>query len=148
MSEQAAPQPEIVAHLGSHVLVELLDASGEAQPLEFDIVPDQAADFSHGYLGLSTPLAQAILEKPAGVTVPYRQADILQVRILSVAPSTSLPIADLAQQREEAARKALQQVQQTSAMIFASSFSGKWGDYDPDGIAHWEETHPSDDPET
>ncbi len=72
--------------------------------------------------------------------------DILQVKILSVTPSTSLPLTDLAQQREEAARKALQQVQQTSAMIFASSFSGKWGDYDPDGITHWEEAQPPNPP--
>ena len=145
---QDSPPPGPLVRLGSHVLVELLDASGETQQLEFDLVPDQAADFSRGYLGLSTPLAQAILEKPAGVTVEYRQADILQVHILSVTSSASLPIADLTQQREEAARKALEQVQRTDAMIFASSFSGKWGDYDPDGIAHWEETHPADDPET
>jgi hypothetical protein len=134
--------------LGSHVRVELLDTTGETQQLEFDLVPDASADFSRGYLGVTTPLAQAILDQPAGATLPYRQADILQVRILSLTPSTPLPLADLAQQREEAARKALQQVEQTNAMIFASSFSGKWGDYDPDGITHWEEPHPSDETES
>ena len=139
MPEQLSPPPEITVQPGTHVVVELLAASDESQRLEFDIVPDEAADFSRGYLGSTTPLAQAILDKLAGVTVPYRQADILAVRILSVTISTSLPIQDLAQQRQEAARKALQQVQRTDAMIFASSFSGKWGDYDPDGIAHWEE---------
>ena len=139
MQEQASPPPEITVQPGTHIVVELLAASDETQSLEFDIVPDQAADFSRGYLGFTTPLAQAILDKPAGVTVPYRQADILTVRVLSVSLSTSLPIQDLAQQRQEAASKALQQVQRTDAMIFASSFSGKWGDYDPDGIAHWEE---------
>ena len=139
MPEQSSPPPEITVQPGTHVVVELLAASNETQRLEFDIVPDQAADFSRGYLGLTTPLAQAILDKPAGVTVPYRQADILAVHVLSVTLSTSLPIQDLAQQRQEAARKALQQVQRTDAMIFASSFSGKWGDYDPDGIVHWEE---------
>jgi hypothetical protein len=139
MQEQPSPPPEITVQSGAHVVVELLAASDDTQRLEFDIVPDQAADFSRGYLGLTTPLAQAILDKPAGVTVPYHQADILAVRVLSVTLSSSLPIQDLAQQRQEAARKALQQVQRTDAMIFASSFSGKWGDYDPDGIAHWEE---------
>jgi hypothetical protein len=143
MQDDSSPPPEITVQPGSHVLVELLDTSGETQQLEFDLVPDQAADFSRGYLGLSTPLAQAILDQPAGATLPYKQADIAQVRILSVVPSGSLPIADLAQQREEAARKALQQIQRTDAMIFASSFSGKWGNYDPDGITHWEETHPA-----
>jgi len=125
---------------GTHVSVELLAADGEAQRLEFDLVPDQAADFSRGYLGVGTPLAKAILNKPAGATVPYRQADILQVRILSVAPAETLPVDDLTHQREQAARKALEQVQRTNAILFASSFSGKWGDYDPDGITHWDET--------
>jgi hypothetical protein len=143
---QDSSPPEPLVQIGSHVLVELLDSSGEAQQLEFDLVPDVSADFSRGYLGLSTPLAQAILGQPAGAVLPYDQADILQVKILSVAPPASLPLADLAQQREEAARKALQQVQQTSAMIFASSFSGKWGDYDPEGIAHWEEPQPPETP--
>jgi len=129
---------------GSHVVVELLADSGETQQLEFDLVPEGSADFSRGYLGLTTPLAQAILDQPAGVTLPYHQADILQVRIITVTDSAPLPLADLAQQREEAARKALQQVQRTDAMIFASSFSGKWGDYDPEGIAHWEETEETD----
>jgi hypothetical protein len=129
---------------GTHVVVELLDAHGESEQLEFDLVPDQAADFSRGYLGEGTPLARAILNKPAGATVPYRQADVLQVRILSVAPSGSLPVDDLTQQREQAARKALEQVQRTNAILFASSFSGKWGDYDPDGIQHWDETDQGD----
>ena len=135
-----APPPTVQP--GSHVVVELLAASGETQQLEFDLVPEESADFSRGYLGLTTPLAQAILNQPAGATLPYQQADILQVRIISVSDPAPLPLADLAQQREEAARKALQQAQRTDAMIFASSFSGKWGDYDPDGITHWEETHP------
>jgi hypothetical protein len=126
--------------VGAHVIVELLSAEGQAQRLEFDIVPDQAADFSRGYLSASTPLAKAILNKPAGVTIPYRQADILQVHILSVSPTVPLPVDDLTQQRKQAARKALEQVQRTNAILFASSFSGKWGDYDPDGIDHWDET--------
>jgi hypothetical protein len=29
--------------------------------------------------------------------------------------------------------------QRTNAEIFASSFSGKWGDYDPQGMAGWSE---------
>ena len=148
MQENPSPPPELTVQPGSHVLVELLDASGETQQLEFDLVPEESADFSRGYLGLTTPLAQAILDQPTGAIIPYQQADILQVHILSITPSASLPLAGLAQQREEAARKALQQIQRTDAMIFASSFSGKWGNYDPDGIAHWEETHPYDNPDS
>jgi hypothetical protein len=144
MSDQPTPQQESLVQPGSHVLVALLSDSGETQQLEFDLVPDSSADFSRGYLGLSTPLARAILGQPAGAEIPYQQADIIQVRVLSLTPAENIPLADLARQREDAARKALQQVQQTSAMIFASSFSGKWGDYDPDGIAHWEESDQED----
>ena len=132
-------EQKLTVQAGMHVVVELLSTADQPQRLEFDIVPDQAADFSRGYLGVGTPLARAILNKPAGVSIPYRQADILQVRILSVSPAGSLPVEDLAQQREQAARKALEQVQRTNAILFASSFSGKWGDYDPDGIQHWDE---------
>ena len=131
--------PSPTVQPGSHVLVELLDASGETQQLEFDLVPDGSADFSRGYLGLSTPLAQALLNQPAGAVLPYQQADILQVTILSLTPSASLPLANLAQQRQEAARQALQQVQRRDAMTFASSFSGKWGDYDPKAFGEEEE---------
>jgi hypothetical protein len=31
-------------------------------------------------------------------------------------------------------KKTLREVEDTNAMVFASSFSGKWGDYDPDSI--------------
>ena len=127
---------------GTHVVVELLDAHGESEQLEFDLVPDQAAEFSRGYLGAGTPLALAILNKPAGATVAYRQADIRQVRILSIKAASGLFIDDLTQQREKAARKAQEQVQRTNAILFASSFSGKWGDYDPEGIEHWDDTKP------
>jgi hypothetical protein len=33
-------------------------------------------------------------------------------------------------------------VDQTNAINFASSFSGKWGDYDPAGVEKWEEAEP------
>ena len=46
---------------GSHVLVELLDSSGETRQLEFDLVPEESADFSRGYLGLTTPSPMAVL---------------------------------------------------------------------------------------
>jgi hypothetical protein len=137
-------ETKLTVQPGMHVVVELLNAHGESEQLEFDLVPDQAADFSRGYLGAGTPLAKAILNKPAGATLPYRQADITQVRILNVTPASDLPVDDLTQQREQAARKALEQVQRTNAILFASSFSGKWGDYDPDGIQHWDDTDQGD----
>lgn len=35
-------------------------------------------------------------------------------------------------------RKAVAEVERRDAILFASSFSGKWGDYDPSGMEHWE----------
>jgi hypothetical protein len=61
------------------------------------------------------------------------------VRILSVEIAQSWPAGDSALPRQEAMRKARQQVDRTNAILFASSFSGKWGDYDPGGIDHWDD---------
>jgi len=134
------PQPQLTAQTGTHVAIELLDASGESERLEFDIVPDQMADLANGFLGEGTPLARAIANQSAGSSLPYRLADIVGVRILSVTPARSLPAADVAQQREAAIRKAVEEAQRTDAIVFASSFSGKWGDYNPEGMEHWDKT--------
>jgi hypothetical protein len=123
---------------GMHVVLELVDEAGASERLELDIVPDSLADYARGFLGEGTPLARAILDQPAGVTLPYRQADIVAVRILAVTPSASAPDADTARDREETLRRAVAEVERRNAILFASSFSGKWGDYDPAGMEHWE----------
>ena len=51
---------ELTVRTGMHVIVDLIDASDRCERLEFDIVPDQVADFARGFLGEGTPLAQAI----------------------------------------------------------------------------------------
>jgi len=132
--------PKLVANNGTHVVVELADTSGQSESLEFDIVPDELADLSKGFLGVGTPLAKAIRGQPAGRTIAYRQADIVSVHILSVAPAHAAPEADAAQQQDAALRKAVEEAQRTDAIVFASSFSGKWGDYDPQGMEHWDKT--------
>lgn len=88
------------AQTGMHVLLELLDETGASELLEVDIVPDSHADFAHGFLGEGTPLARAIWEQPAGKVLPYRQADIVAVRILDVTPSGAANVADTARERE------------------------------------------------
>ena len=103
------------------------------------IVPDAGADFSRGLLGESTPLAQAILGQAAGSLLPYTAGDARSVHILAVeAPDAPPPTEAVARRRAETLRQAVEQAQRTDAMIFASSFSGKWGDYDPKGIEQWE----------
>ncbi len=80
------PFPGLVA-LGTRVEIELISEAGAAELLACDIVPDAAADFAAGFLGASTPLARAIMGRPSGAIVPYAQADIVEVRIVSVAHS-------------------------------------------------------------
>ena len=59
------PHPGLVA-LGTRVEVEMVSELGDSERLTFDIVPDRAADFTAGFLGAGTPLAQAIMGRPAG----------------------------------------------------------------------------------
>ena len=118
----------------------------EKERLEFVIVPDELADFPAGFLGQGTPLAQAILGEPLGRVVPYFTGDALSVTILSASPTSKTPNPETALRRQERYRQALEQSDRTNAMIFASSFSGKWGDYDPQGIEKWDQQPPAAEP--
>jgi hypothetical protein len=124
------------------------EAELEKERLEFVIVPDELADYPAGFLGQGTPLAQAILGEPVGRVVPYFTGDALSVTILSASPTSRAPSPDTASRRQERYRQALDQSNRTDAMIFASSFSGKWGDYDPQGIEKWAAVPPPEDDET
>jgi hypothetical protein len=126
-----------------HVVVDLILQEG-VDRLEFDIVADSQADYSHGFLGEGTPLARAILGRSAHSVIPYKVNDSLEIHVLSVTPSQTAPPADVQKRHEEVVRKALEQSDRTNAMIFASSFSGKWGDYDPTGFLEDENTKPDD----
>lgn len=126
------PHPSLAA-VGTHVTLELITEVGDSEQLEFDLVPDRSADFSNGFLGESTPLAQAILGQPVGRPLLYQNADIRAVRIVAIAPSQAVP-EDAEARRQETLRKAVRQSDATNAILFASSFSGKWGDYDPTGL--------------
>ena len=116
-----------------HIVLELITDDGETEQHEFDLVADRSADYARGFLGESTPLAQAILGQPAGRTLLYQNADIRAVRILAVTPSQAIP-EDAEARRQESLRKVVRQSESTNAILFASSFSGKWGDYDPTGL--------------
>ena len=120
---------------GAHVDLELIDAAGEREALSFDIVPDKLADFRNGFLGEKTPLAQAISGHFAGEHVPYRVDEIVEIHILDVQRSLASPDKGIEARRQAALRKAVRQSDLTNALLFASSFNGKWGDYDPTGLA-------------
>jgi hypothetical protein len=135
MSTSKSSSPPLQAGLGRHVVVELV-LPGETEHLEFDIVPDTYADFASGYLGAGTPLARAIDGMAAGSSAPYTAGGCQRVRVLQVERSTTPPPKYIAERRQQVLREALDQADRTSAMMFAASFSGKWGDYDPTGFVY------------
>jgi hypothetical protein len=127
------PHPGLVA-LGTRVEVELLTAEGDSEELAFDVVPDEAADFASGFLGASTPLARAIMGRPAGSHVPYNAGDIVEARILSVERSERTADRDAAAERDAATRDAVNRAEAEDTIRLALTFNSKWGDYDPEPL--------------
>jgi hypothetical protein len=125
--------------VGTHVVVNLIDEEGNREPLALDVVPDEAADFEAGRLGIGTPLGKALAGRRAGSVAPYRLGDLREVEIVSVRPADAPAAADAAERRQAALDKAAQAIAKTNAQIFASTFEGKWGGYNPDGMDHWEQ---------
>ncbi|MBE2234019.1 MAG: hypothetical protein IAE85_11035 [Anaerolinea sp.] len=125
--------------IGVHVELELIDEQGSREPLAVDLVKVSAADLAQGFLGANTPLARAIRGLTAGSETPYLMGDIRRVRIVRVSPSQVAAPADAQERRAAVLQKALSDAERTNAEIFASSFSGKWGDYDPTGMTGWSE---------
>lgn len=134
-----------IVEIGKHIEIELVSKDGSVEEMAFDLVADTSADFAHGFLGESTPLAKAILGQSAGSTIPYNHGDLQEVRVHSVTAAEGKPDEDMNARRKAKIQEAIEKSDRTSAMIFASSFSGKWGDYDPAGIEHWEEKGDQDD---
>jgi hypothetical protein len=126
-------QTEIIS-TGSQVELNLINRAGNKDRLKVVIVTDDAADFTHGLLSENTPIAKALLGERAGNTIPYLKGDILAIEILSVSKPAQMPTEEAAEKRKEQMKQAMREVEDTNAIVFASSFSGKWGDYDPDSI--------------
>jgi len=125
---------KLKAGSGMHVEIELLSRAGNNEEMAFDIVPDSSADYARGYLSEKTPLAKAITGHVEGETVPYQMDELYAVCISKVTQSQDTPLADLAEERQAKFTKAVREAERTNAVNFASSFSGKWGDYDPDSL--------------
>jgi hypothetical protein len=119
--------------LGMHVDLLMVCDSG-IEPLSFDIVPDQFADFDHGLLSIESPIAKTILDHFENETIPFQMGDIHAIYIKEITSATSLPSHENAAKRENIIKNAVAESERTNAIIFASSFSGKWGDYDPGNI--------------
>lgn len=128
------PHPGLVA-LGTRVEVELISELGDSERLTFDLVPDRAADFAAGFLGANTPLAQAIMGRPACSIVPYRVGDMAEVHILAVALSERRAAEDAAEARHAVTQEAVERAKLDEMVQLALTVNVKWGDYDPEGIA-------------
>lgn len=125
---------DLKAWAGRHVDLELTYEGGEVERLSLDIVPNAAADFERGFLGEDTPLGKAIYGQTAGSAVTYQAGDRVRVRILSVTAQVKEQEGDRAAEREEKLRKAKDDSDRTSILMYASSTNNKWGDLDPDSL--------------
>ena len=130
--------------VGTHAVVALIGEQGAREELEFDVVADDNADFEAGFLGIGTPLAQAIAGRRAGSIVPYKRGDLRQVEIVSVRPAAAPAAGDASERRQAMLDKAAQEIAKTDAQIFASTYEGKWGGYNPDGMEHWDSEQESE----
>lgn len=127
------------AQAGRRVELILTHLGGDEETLTLDIVADSAADFERGLLGAGTPLAKAIQGKRPGESVAYRVGDMAGVTIVSVQRSPRDIDNSAAERRQEIIDRAVSESDRTNALNFASSFSSKWGGYEPEGIEDWEE---------
>ncbi len=114
------------------VVIELVDRHGEIDRRTLTLVPTEQADFKSGLLDENALLGRALTGHFAGQTIPYRQGDLKEVRILSVEPASALASTAAADQRRADVKSAEAQSEITSQMIFASARGSKWGDYDVD----------------
>lgn len=113
------------------ILLELVDQAGQREQLFVQLVDDRYADLSRGFMGEGTPLGQAIINQPLGAEIAYVVDDLRSIKILAIEPTDDCPDPNAPEKNRAAMEKALETVQLTNAVIFASSFTGKWGDYDP-----------------
>lgn len=123
-----------VVRTGSRVTLEMVDEQGGRERLSLDVVPDAAADFTAGFLGVGTPLARAILDRPAGTILSYRMGDIVEVRIIEIAPSERNPATDAAAARDAVTQEAVERSNLEDIVRLALTVDVKWGDYDPEAL--------------
>ncbi len=102
-----AQEGGLTVALGTHVEVELIAKDGASERLTFDPVLDEQADFANGFLGVGTPLAQAIWNKEVGEIVPYQLGDVVSVRVVSVTAAERVQEEDVAAKRQAVIQKAV-----------------------------------------
>lgn len=128
-----------LVEFGAWVEVELIDQTGHTERMSFTVVSEEAADLDSGLLSEQTPLAKAILGRPVGSSAPYSMGDIERVRIVRARRTPGTQCGDGAARRQAVLDKARADAERTNAAMFDSSYSGKWGDYQPESTEQWEQ---------
>lgn len=123
-----------IVQVGCQITLEIVYRSGSREQLEFDLVPNDQADYQNGFLSASTPLGKTILNEKIGVLIPYFTDDITAVQINSIQPSIRVPNIDISTHRKSTMADIKDQIEFRNAQLFASSADTKWGNYDPDGL--------------
>jgi hypothetical protein len=137
--------PSFPILLGTHVIVELVDSTGEIERREFTIVAEKQADFRAGLLSENTPLSRAILGRRAGERIPYEVGELQEVRILAVTKINDPINGEYAEKRRAIVREAENQSEIISQLIFATARGSKWGEYDVDVDKLLNRTEDNDD---
>lgn len=128
-----ADQP-LRAWEGTHVEIELVDEHGGIEAEAFDLVAEGAASIDEGLLSVTSPLGRAILGKTVGSEVAYAMGDIRRVRIVRIGAAHGVADPGAAERQRAAVEEARRKAERTNADMFASSFSGKWGNYTTDDM--------------
>lgn len=125
------PMNPILVTPNTRVEIELVAKDKTREKLILALVPDAAANFEKGLLGIGTPLAQTLLGHAANETLEYKRGDIVQVKILSVQANVQAPTTS-ADERAETLRRARDKAELANMVSFALTFDSKWGDYNLD----------------
>ncbi len=118
--------------IGCNLHIELLYRSGNKEQLTFDLVLDEQADIENGFLGISTPLAQALIGEKCGYLIPYFTHEIKAIVILSINKADRKLGEEKSKSRRKSIHEILNQIEYRDAVLFASSTDTKWGSYDAD----------------
>jgi len=135
----------ITVKLGTQIELELIYRSDQKETLLIDLVLDLQSDIKNGYLGISTPLAKAILGETSGIAVPYFTNELQAVKILTIQKTIRDPDTSISSRRGKAIQKTLAEIEFRNAILFASSANTKWGSYDDEGLDfnNWRSDHNS-----
>ena len=120
--------------LGCHVEIELVFRTGKRENLEFDLIPDAQADYQNGFVGISAPIAKAIIGEKYGYLIPFFTEEFQAVQILSIKKSNRKPDGNIPASRKASIQETLNQIEYRDVVLFASSTDTKWGSYDADGL--------------